>query len=107
MRKLSVVAMGDEVQGVTLKGNPKSPEPTHFRVVFPGGDVDVVRTTTGDYWVHVRVNNRPGHDDPNATPGRLVDARLDVVDKHASETDAGDFKDPGLYHLAVRVQPQR
>lgn len=102
---LKIRRMGDTVHGVELLGDPSKPEPESFRVMFPGGDVDVVRLPSGDYWIHVRVNN-PAH--PNGiceddVPGRLVDARLDVVGKHASETDAGDFADPGLYHLAVRV----
>ena len=104
MKTMKVVLMGDEVQGVRLKGDPKNPEPTYFRVAFPGGDVDVVRTEDGDYWVHVRVNDRQsaafGED---VRLGKLVDARLDVRSKHVSETDVGDFKHPELYHLAVRV----
>ncbi len=104
MKTLKVEQMGTKVQGIRLKGDKRSPEPDHVRIVFPGGDVDVVRTTDGEYWIHVRVD---GPDDQRANPdvivGKLVDARLDVRGKHASECDAGDFADPGLYHLAVRV----
>ena len=58
MQKPKVVAFGDAVHGVRLEGNPKKPEKAYFRVAFPGGDVEVVRTTTNDYWVHVRVNRK-------------------------------------------------
>lgn len=110
MRTLKVEHMGDDVQGVRLEGNPRNPEPMHFRVCFPGGDLEVVRAADGaeaDYWIHVRVN-RDGEMEtvPGAMNGQLVDARLDVKDKHASETSPGDFAAPGLYHLAVRVRPE-
>lgn len=110
MRRLRVEDMGDEVQGIRLAGDRRNPEPTYVRVMFPGGDVDVVRTSDGHYWVHVRVNRK---DSPGlglvegAVEGRLVDARLDITGKHASETSTGDFADPGLYHLAVRIEPRR
>lgn len=38
-----------------------------------------------------------------AGPGAIKDARLDQTDKHASESNLGDFERPELYHLAVRI----
>ena len=104
MKRLKVRDFGTEVQGVELLGDRRNPEPESFRVAFPGGDVDVVRTTDNEYWVHVRINT-PERDGPEeyGVHGKLVDARLDVQGKHASDTNVGDFADPGLYHLAVRV----
>jgi len=100
--------MGTAVMGVTLEGNPAKPEPEYFRVRFPGGDVDLVRLDDGSYWVHVSVN-RPqdiiGNEDA-AKVGKLADARLDITGKHANEANIGDFENPGLYHLAVRVVAQ-
>jgi len=105
VKTLKVEHMGTKVQGIRLRGDQRNPEPEHVRVVFPGGDVDVVRTTNGEYWVHIRVNSSEdvkvsGGD---RMAGELVDARLDVRGKHASECRTGDFGHPGLYHLAVRV----
>lgn len=105
MRPLRIERMGTDAQGITLRGDPRSPEPTHVRVAFPGGDVDVVRATDGTYWVHVR-RNRP--DDAavvadGAPVGVIEGARLDIEGKPVSESDVGDFAHPGLYHLAVRV----
>lgn len=103
MRKME--RMGDTVQGVRLHGDPtRRPEPETVRVSFPGGDVDVVRCSDGSYWVHVRVDSEADVRSKAAdVAGKLVDARLDVRSKHASECDAGDFAHPDLYHLAVRV----
>jgi uncharacterized protein (DUF2252 family) len=105
MKMLKIERFGDEVQGIRLQGDPAiRPEPVHVRVVFPGGDVDVVRTSDGDYWVHVRVDSAQDVATEAAEQaGRIVDARLDIRSKHASETDVGDFAHPDLYHLAVRV----
>lgn len=102
---LKIKSMGDAVLGVKLEGNPSKPEPIHFRVVLPFGVVDIVRCTGNDYWVHV-ITNRPndGHD-PDRQFGKFTDARIDIISKHASETNAGDFKHPDTYHMAVRVTP--
>jgi hypothetical protein len=104
-KHLKIVNMGDNVMGVKLEGDKRRPEPIHFRVCFPGGDVDVVRTTDGQYWVHIRVDHEQGGmfikgEDQEA---RIVDARLDIFGKHAKDVNVGDFKDPNLYHMAVRV----
>ena len=109
MQKLKVQHMGDKCQGVRLYGDPDSygPEPEYFRVMFPGGDIDVARCSDGSYWVHLAVNH-PEH--PHRYPtervqmGRLRDGRIDRTDQHASETDAGDLGHPNVYHIAARVE---
>jgi hypothetical protein len=92
---------------VRLKADIKTPEPESFRVAFPGGDVDVVRTSNNEFWVHVRVNKRGDGFDLSDGSGRdygqILDARLDSIGKSSSEMSAGDFADPNLYHLAVRI----
>lgn len=42
---------------VTFKGNPKSPEPSLGVIKFPGGNVEVSRTTDGKYWAHISIDN--------------------------------------------------
>jgi len=105
MKTLKIEHMGDVVQGIRLRGDKRNPEPEHVRIAFPGGDVDVVRTTDGEYWVHVRVNSAEDVkvSGSELVAGELVDARLDIRGKHASECDVGDFGHHRLYHLAVRV----
>lgn len=93
---------------VKVTGEPKNQEPEAVRIAFPGGEVELVRATDGpgaDYWVHVRVN-RPEDDNVKALGepvAHVTAARLDIRGRHASEVDVGEFADPGLYHLAVRV----
>jgi hypothetical protein len=106
--------MGDKVIGVKITGDRRNAEKEAFRITFPWGEVEVTRATDGgaapDYWVHVYVNNpRSPHfcvDEDSgsfAAAGVIKDARLDQTDRHASESNVGDFTRPELYHLAVRV----
>lgn len=101
---LKIKKMGDNVLGVRLEGNRQKPEPIYFRTCFPGGDVDVVRTSDGEYWVHVRINHPEDGADPNRVMGELVHARLDIIGKATYRNDVGDFNDPNLYHVAFRVK---
>jgi len=108
MQRLKVELMGSEVQGVRLYGDPyRQPEPLHFRVCIPGGDVDIVRCTNGGFWVHLRVNHESKRRESlqaGQKVGRIVDARVDHFDKHAGETSPGDINDPAAYHLAARLE---
>lgn len=106
-KHLKIKKMGDNVLGVELKGNPKQPEPIHFRVTIPFGDVDIVRTTDNEYWVHIRCNHEKhgmfirGED----IPGKFVDGRIDLTSKHSVDCDQGDFGHKDMYHMAVRIAP--
>ena len=104
-KHLKIVSMGDSVLGVKLEGNPQKPEPIHFRATFPGGDVDIVRTTDNKYWIHVRVNNKLASSyNPVEPTARIINARLDQSDKHSIDSNVGDFNRPELYHMAVLVE---
>jgi hypothetical protein len=108
--------MGQRVVGVTITGDKRNNEPEAFRIHFPFGHVEVTRATDGkdaaqtDYWVHIYVNNPTS---PSYCPdgdsgaydlaGAIKAARLDQTDKHATESNLGDFGRKELYHLAMRV----
>ena len=100
---LKITQMGEKAMGVKLEGNSQKPEPIYFRVVFPFGDVDIVRCDNGDYWIHVRTNNRNDGQDPDRDFGKFVDARIDLTDKHPKESNLGDFANPNMYHMAIKV----
>lgn len=102
-KHLKIKSMGDNALGVTLEGNPTNPEPIHFRVAFPGGDVDIVRTTDGQYWAHFRVNHpEAGGYDMDSPAGTLACARIDAVG--VSPTDKVEaIADQRVYHVAFRV----
>lgn len=98
--RLKVTSFGDDAEGIALKGDPRNPEPVHTRIAFPGGDVDVVRTTDGEYWVHVRVNRKDITSyDPFQATAKVTDAR---ADSHVRTLDLSkELAD--AYHFAVRV----
>lgn len=108
--RLKITKFGESAEGIQLTGNPKSCEPDHVRIAFPGGDLEIVRATDGanpDYWVHVRINHpKDGMDIPGETMhGKLCAARLDIHGIGVREAKIGDFNNPGLYHVAIRVKP--
>jgi len=100
---LKIESMGEKVLGVKLTGNPQKPEPIYFRVVLPFGDVDISRCSDNSYWVHIRTNKPDDGDRPDRIMGKFTDARLDIIGKHASESDIGDFSNPNLYHAAIKI----
>jgi hypothetical protein len=99
-----------EVAFVQIEGVKSACEPESVEIRFPWGSVTVTRATDTerpDYWVHVYRNHpEAGHFIPGETQeGRIADARLDIVSRHARDVKAGPFKDKNLYHLAVRIGP--
>lgn len=98
------IPLGAEYAVCEIHGDPKrQPEPESLRIVFPGGEVNLTRCSDGSYWAHITRHESELGDDIRPA-GRLVDARIDVRGKHASECDAGDFANPETYHVAVRIE---
>lgn len=104
---LKIEPWGENVAGVRLFGDRRRPEHADFVVAFPGGEAIVSRTSGGDYWVHVYTARpgAPGYSPEDGPAGRITSARLDILGRHTSEVDVGDFAHPDLYHLAVRIAP--
>jgi hypothetical protein len=107
-RRPKIEEFGTDAFGIRVTGDPRNMEPSHTRIVFPGGEVDVVRAGDGagvPYWIHVTVNHPEAVSyDPESPAGRICDARLDQTDKPTADANVGDFDRPQLYHLAVRVE---
>jgi hypothetical protein len=64
------------------------PEPAQHVIDFPGGAIELSRTTDGDYWAHIIVNRKQMVDDCEglfAAFGRIVEGRIDA--------------DDGVYHI--------
>lgn len=109
---LKIQKFGDKNQGITITGDPRNAEVENFTIKFPGGEVTVTRAVDSpnpDYWVHVICGNpawinRPDDGADILTPAHFIDARLDQVDKHAADSNLGDFGRRELYHVALRVR---
>jgi hypothetical protein len=107
-KMLKAERLGENACGMTITGDARNQEPEHVRIHFPGGEVEVTRAADGpdaDYWIHVHVHH-PKSDAVAAlgeAAAKITDARLDILGRHSSEVDVGEFENPDLYHLAVRV----
>lgn len=102
MKRLTIEQKGDKAQGVTLRGDRRNPEPETFRVTMPCGEVDIVRNEDDSYWIHISTQ-KPSEEHGVVTVGTLTDARLDVKGMQGDEPRTGDFSNPKLFHLAVRI----
>ena len=79
-------------------------EKPHTIVCFPGGHVEIARTTDGHYWVHVAVRNEIS----GGAPGRIVRARLDAKARYADAANAvlnQELAAADVEHIAFLVAP--
>lgn len=91
---------------ITLHGNPKKPESATHIIEFPGGSIEVSRTTEGDYWAHIAVNKGQIIQDCNgfyAANGHVIGARLDRTEGQVEDIP----KHGTIQHLAVRIAVQK
>jgi len=86
----------------TLHGDPKiKPEKPYTIIGFPGGDVEISRTSDNKYWIHVRVEQGS----ELFQNGVILDARVDAKGRYTeindvlrTELDKGDID-----HIAFLV----
>lgn len=65
---------------IKLLGDKARPESAQHIIEFPGGAVEISRTSDGDYWAHIIVNHGFGDGDTDGisgAQGHVVDARID------------------------------
>ena len=66
-----------------LGDKDKKPEAAQHVIEFPGGAIELSRTTDGNYWAHIIVNRQHRLDDCHglhAAFGQIVGARIDADD---------------------------
>lgn len=89
-------------QTLELFGDPKKKIEKETTVIrFPGGNVEVSRTTDNEYWVHVTTEEN----------SKIVDARIDAAGRYCDtardmirQAMATEIND-GCNHIAFRVKP--
>jgi superfamily I DNA and/or RNA helicase len=93
MKNFKLEHFGSNAQGVKITGDKKNQEPEHFIIKLPFGEVEISRTTDGNYWVHVA---KKKDEITNVHSGQMKKFRLDSM------------SDDGIYipeingeHLAV------
>jgi len=81
----------------TLVGIPDiKTEKPHTIIHFPGGDLEIARTTEGKYWVHVAVT----------ATGTVENCRIDCLGRYndeANTTLAKEIKRGDVEHIAFLI----
>lgn len=96
MAKAKVIHSQDACM-IAFKGNPKSPEPHLGVIKFPGGFVEVSRTSDNQYWAHITVNES----------AKITDSRLDYNYETSQEIDEQIPPIPhedGLVKIAIKIE---
>jgi len=91
--RLKLHSFGSDCEGIKLEG-----------ISFPGGDVEIVRTSDNQYWIHARVNHSGSTSyEPEQPTARLLDGRIDLVSGYPTSEQQSAIQDSRIYHLALRV----
>lgn len=69
MAKMRNIIHSDDSCMMIFKGNKRTPEPSTGVIKFPGGFVEVTRTSEGHYWAHIGVD----------TSDNIVHSRIDYA----------------------------
>lgn len=86
MARAQVVHSDDAVL-IKFEGNPRRPEPSTAVIQFPGGHVEVSRTSDGLYWAHVNTVH----------PANVVQGRIDYAERQPGNISVADL--PGAEHV--------
>jgi len=90
-----VYQVGKAPKRITLLGDKKRPESAQHIIEFPGGAIEVSRTSDGNYWAHIIVNRGDVIDDAEgrvSARGVVISSRVDdglhirgINDEHRME----------------------
>ena len=96
--------MADTAKVIVLKGNKNKPESAQHIIKFPGGSIEVTRTTNNEYWVHIEVYKGDLIDEAvrESENGEIIDTRLDYDYPDTKIRDIPNIAN--LNHLAVRIK---
>lgn len=76
------------------------PEKPTTIVKFPGGHVEISRTSDNRYWVHIGINHP---DSMEGQPGQVHDARIDAIGRYVDKSVAAELAKPDFSHMAVLI----
>jgi hypothetical protein len=113
-KHLKVKNFGTDAIGVELFGDITKPETATFLVYFPGGYVEITRTTTNSYWAHVgvlRSDNSSGTRCDDRKVGNIVDSIVQTGRSNPENTSLDMDRDlihvRGDWHFAVEIKPEK
>ena len=95
MAKLKRIVHSEDACTMIFDGDIRCPEPTAGIIKFPGGHVEVSRTSDGTYWAHIAVNH------PSNTVASRIDYDFDAqVSKNIIDVPEANH----IQHLALRIR---
>ena len=96
MARLKNIVHSDDAITMIFEGDKRRPEPSTGVIKFPGGHVEVSRTSEGNYWAHISIDNSQS----------VVDSRIDY-DFEGYKATGGNIPDvphaDHIQHLAFLV----
>ena len=90
MAKAKVVHSDDGVTTI-FRGNKKNPEPSLGVIKFPGGYVEVSRTSDGEYWCHTFIDES----------AKITDSRIDY---NGGQTIPSIPDEQNVQKIAVKIK---
>jgi len=90
------VTHSDDAVTVTFRGDKRRPEPSTAIIRFPGGHIEVSRTSDGRYWAHVSADKA----------SHIVESRIDYDRAKWLETGGDIPPIPGegaIEHMAILI----
>lgn len=104
-----VSMLGTGPRRITLLGDKtKRPEAAQHVIEFPGGAIEVSRTSDGNYWAHIHVNRGQVIDDVEgrqSAAGQVIDSRIGREFPGSVERVDGDESIEQIAVLIKRVSP--
>ena len=85
----------------------KKLEPEHHEFRFPGGNVNIQRTSNNEYWVHIALNQEQVLDEvPSlSAKGFFCDSRLDLKHEEYLKHGIPEIEHiENANHVAIRVK---
>lgn len=101
-----VAQLGRAPKRILLLGDKARPESAQHVIEFPGGAVEVSRTTEGEYWAHILVNRGQVIEDADgyvSAQGAVVGHRI-----YRSESGFQELEDAAaIEQIAVLIRSVR
>jgi hypothetical protein len=94
---------------ISLLGDNTRPEPATHIIEFPGGAIELSRTSEGNYWAHIMVNHDFALDNCDglrAAFGAVIGSRIDY--EFPAEPNIIAIPDEKqIRQIAILIQPRR
>ena len=95
---------GKAPQKIILLGDKtKKPEPAQHIIEFPGGAIEVSRTSDGNYWAHIMVNRKFAHNDLDGMGHALGEIEQGRIDCSYGVSPIPDHEE--ITQIAILIRP--